>query len=242
MAFAKMNSPLPLVITIDGPAASGKTSVSRELARRLGWPWVSTGAFYRGLAYLAQQRGADLASEEALVRLAADPQFKVVLTPAKTCVFVDGRDVTEEIGSEDVGQLASQLSGLPQVRLALLKGQRDCAHGVKGLVAEGRDCGTVVFPNAKVKFFLTANSMDRANRRAKEKGRDAKTLHAEQKKRDAQDAGRKAAPMLASTDSFTLDTTRMSFLEVVETVEKLVSERLQLDPNLDKPGGHLHKE
>jgi cytidylate kinase len=213
------------VVTIDGPAASGKSSVSREVARRFGWRWVSTGAFYRGLAYIADHLGIDMTDEEAVMQLAQSPNWSVQMRPERTCVFLENRDVTDEIGREHIGSLASQISSFPRVRTALLDAQRRCASGLQGLVAEGRDCGTVVFPSAQVKVFLTARAEDRAARRALEEGRDLTQTITDQKLRDAQDAGRKAAPMQASSDSFTIDTTKMNLSEVVECVVALINAR-----------------
>lgn len=219
------------ILTIDGPAASGKSSVSRELARRFGWSWVSTGAFYRGLAYVAHVRGTDLANEDALVELAnkmseSGSTWQIKLTADQTLVFLDGKDVTEEIGREHVGSLASKISSFPKLRRALLEAQRHCANGISGLIAEGRDCGTVVFPNAQLKVFLTARAEDRAARRARDEGADFRQLIDEQKQRDHQDSSRKIAPMQASQDSFTIDTSDLGFSEVVSRIESLVRERL----------------
>ena len=210
------------IVTIDGPAASGKSSVSREVARRFGWNWVSTGAFYRGLAYIAFVKKADLKDEAGLVRLAKSTEWAVKMTPEQTGVTMGGREVTDDIGREEVGSLASKISSFPNVRAALLDAQRQCATGVDGLIAEGRDCGTVVFPRANVKIFLTARAEDRAARRALEEGREVDHLISEQKKRDAQDANRKAAPLQAPPDAHIIDTTDMSLMEVVEKVEELV--------------------
>jgi CMP/dCMP kinase len=223
---------MPVIVTIDGPAASGKSSVSRELARRMGWSWVSTGAFYRGLGYVAYQNSAGVsglfADEEFLVQLAYSHDWSVKMTTEETRVVYKDRDVTSEIGKEEIGIIASKISSFPRVRAALLEAQRHCAVGVKGLVAEGRDCGTVVFPRAQVKIFLTARAEDRAARRALEEGRDLEQTISDQKRRDAQDANRKAAPMAAPADSHTIDTTTMGFIEVVEAVEAIV--RAQMAP------------
>ncbi len=216
------------IVTIDGPAASGKTSVSRELANRLGWQWVSTGAFYRGLAYVAQQLNIDFTDEGAIARLVDNSEWEVRMDHEKTRVVLHGKDVTNEINREEVGSLASKISSFPKVRAALLEAQRRCVKGVNGLVAEGRDCGTVVFPAADVKFFLTARSEDRAARRAQEQGKTMEETHDLQKVRDAQDANRKAAPMQASSDSFTVDTSDLNFMEVVAKVEKEVRRQLNL--------------
>lgn len=211
------------VITIDGPAASGKSSVSRELARHLGWNWVSTGAFYRGLAYVAKESHVDLSSEEALVQLANNPIWEVRMSPENTLVFFRGQDVTQEIFKEEVGSIASVISQYSKVRQALLHAQRDCAARAPGLVAEGRDCGTVVFPQAKVKIYLTANSEDRAARRAQEEGQSVEAAMALQKERDARDTGRTTAPLQIPTDAQVVDTTGLSLEEVIEKVTSIVA-------------------
>ena len=216
----------PVIVTIDGPAASGKSSVSRELARRLGWNWVSTGAFYRGLAFVAHQSRIDLSDENAVVHLAKAVNWSIKPTPDETRVYFNGEDVTNEIAREEIGTIASRISSFPKVRLTLLEAQRHCAKGVAGLVAEGRDCGTVVFPQAQVKIFLTARAEDRAARRAAEEGRDLDQTITDQKQRDDQDANRKAAPMQASADSHTIDTTQLTLDQVIDRVEGLIREKL----------------
>ena len=209
------------VITIDGPAASGKTSVSRELAKRLGWNWVSTGAFYRGLAYVAQQKQVDLKDQKALANICAEGDWHVELTQDHTLVIFQGQDVTSEIFKEQVGSIASQISQYPEVRAALLKAQRDMAlvDGL-GLIAEGRDCGTVVFPKADFKVYLTARSEDRAMRRAMEQGEDVEKTLSEQKIRDKQDSTRKSAPLQIPEGAFVVDTSTMDLSTVVSHIEQ----------------------
>lgn len=218
------------VVTIDGPAASGKSSVSRELARRLGWKWVSTGTFYRGLAWAANELGLDLSDEGALVAFAASGRWKVELTAPTTCFYLDGVDRTDDISKESVGSLASRISSYPRVRLALLDAQRQCARLGSGLIAEGRDCGTVVFPQAQVKVFLTARAEDRAQRRALEEGRSLQATITEQERRDHQDASRKTAPMVAPDGAHQIDTTGSTLEEVVEKIENLVRATIQIHP------------
>lgn len=208
------------VITIDGPAASGKSSVSRELARLLSVPWVSTGAFYRGLAYAALQLGLDLKDKEALTDLAMSDHWKVVMTPEKTRVLFENHDVTEFISQEQVGNVASQISHYPEVRSSLLDHQRQCALQAGGLVAEGRDCGTVVFPQAEVKVYLTASSEHRAQRRAQELGLDQRELVVQQKQRDEQDSTRKVAPLQVPPDALVVDTTQLSLSDVVQKIHQ----------------------
>ncbi len=217
-----------MVITIDGPAASGKSSVSRELAHRLGWKWVSTGAFYRGLAFVADALKYNMQDEKALAQLARSSSWQVVMGHEKTSVLFEGRDVTDEISLEEVGNLASQISSHPEVRRALLDAQRQCVVGLPGLVAEGRDCGTVVFPQADLKIFLTARAENRAARRAKDEGRSVAETQDAQRIRDSQDANRKEAPMAASLDAYTIDTSALNFMEVVLKVENLVKAHLGL--------------
>ncbi|HWU43694.1 MAG TPA: (d)CMP kinase [Bdellovibrio sp.] len=211
-----------MVVTIDGPAASGKSSVSRELARRLGWKWVSTGAFYRGLAYAALQLSVDLDDVETLAQLTNNSVWSVELAPERTKVFFREQDVTDQISHEDVGNFASKISHYPAVRKALLEAQRNCAQGSHGLVAEGRDCGTVVFPQAEAKVFLTASSEHRAARRASELGLDQDDMVKAQKQRDHQDSTRKVAPMTIPENAFVLDSTDLSLEEVVDQIEKFV--------------------
>lgn len=211
------------VITIDGPAASGKTSVSRELAKKLGWNWVSTGAFYRGLAFVAKKKQLDLKNPKALAEACLDSDWFVKLTTDHTLVYYMGEDVTSEIFKEEVGSIASQISQYSEVRSALLKAQRDMADidGL-GLIAEGRDCGTVVFPNADFKVYLTARSEDRAMRRAMEQGADVEKTLTQQKKRDEQDSTRKSAPLQIPEGAIVVDTSTMDLSGVVSHIEQKI--------------------
>lgn len=217
------------VVTIDGPAASGKTSVSRELAKRLGWSWVSTGAFYRGLAFAALETKANLEDERALAALANQRDvWAVKMDDEQTSVHFKGRDVTDLIFREDVGSVASKISHFPQVRSALLGAQRACSETTEGLVAEGRDCGTVVFPTAEAKIYLTASQENRAERRAREQGANAEEIIGAQKQRDEQDSTRKAAPMKVPEQALVLDSTNLGFEDVVGEVEKFVRSKLSV--------------
>lgn len=211
------------VITIDGPAASGKTSVSRELAKKLGYGWVSTGAFYRGLGYAALKLDIDIQDELALANLAHSNIWSVDMQDEKTHVFFQGVDVTTEIAHEDVGSIASRVSHFPKVRQALLEGQRNCVQRAEknhknGLVAEGRDCGTVVFPDADLKVYLTADQENRAARRAMELGLSKEDMVAAQAVRDQQDSNRKAAPLAVAPDALVVDATHISINEVVDAI------------------------
>ncbi len=220
--------PVVPVVTIDGPAASGKSSLSRELARRLGFAWISTGAFYRGLAFVAHAESVDIHNESSMASLSLSAIWSVQMAEKMTHVFLKGQDVTEEIFRENIGNMASTISQYPLVRQTLLDAQRRCALNVKGLVAEGRDCGSVVFPNAKVKIYLTASPLDRAARRAKEEGRSVDETISEQKIRDQQDSSRKAAPLQIPADSLVVDNSDLSFEAVVKKVEDHVRKVLKL--------------
>ncbi|MBY0555309.1 (d)CMP kinase [bacterium] len=214
------------VITIDGPAASGKSSVSRGLAKLFSIPWVSTGAFYRGLAYVAIQTNVNLEDKEALTELAMSNVWKVVMAQEKTQVWFKDQDVTDFIFKEDVGNVASKISHYPEVRSSLLDHQRQCAFMERGLVAEGRDCGTVVFPQAEVKVYLTASSEHRAQRRAQELGLDQKELAVQQKQRDEQDSTRKVAPLQVPKDALVVDTTQMSLNDAIDQIYQFAKEKI----------------
>ncbi len=214
------------VITIDGPAASGKSSVSRELAKKIQIPWVSTGAFYRGLGYAAIQSKVALKDPIALSELCSSDIWRIQMTPERTQVWYKDQNVTDQISQEQVGNVASQISHYPEVRQSLLDHQRGCALNQKGLIAEGRDCGTVVFPHAEVKIYLTARSDSRAHRRAQELGMDEKTTAELQKQRDEQDSTRKAAPLQVPEDALVVDTSEISLDQVVAQIEDFLQDRL----------------
>lgn len=203
------------IVTIDGPAASGKSTVSRELAKALGWQWVSTGAFYRGLAYVASELQIPATDVDGLLKLIHSPKWEVRMELAGTDVLFEGRVVTHLIHSEKVGQLASQISQISRLRQELLAPQRACAKA-PGLVAEGRDCGTVVFPGALVKVYLTASSEARAQRRALEKGLEVQEIRDSQKERDRQDQTRAAAPLQIPERAIVVDTNELKVEQVVQ--------------------------
>ncbi len=215
------------VITIDGPAASGKSSVSRELARILNWSWVSTGSFYRGLAYVAKEKNLSFDDENALANLAISKEWEVRMETERTAVYFHMRDVTTEAHSEDMGSYASKVAQYPKVRQALLQAQRDCAQNVRGLIAEGRDCGSVVFPNASLKVYLTASSENRAQRRAKESGQSADEILQQQVLRDARDKERKTAPLQIAPNSHIIDTGNLSLRQVVEVLANLYQTQIK---------------
>ncbi|OQW53437.1 MAG: cytidylate kinase [Proteobacteria bacterium SG_bin7] len=212
-----------LLITIDGPSASGKSSISRRLAKELGINWVSTGNFYRGVAFMASRLKVDLGDEDAIVEVIKNEDWSIDLTEENTLFRFLGEDLTSQLSLEEVGAIASKISSFPKVRKALLQSQRDCLkRSPKGLVAEGRDCGTVVFPDASVKIYLTADSSDRAKRRALEEGKSVKETRQAQKERDLKDQTRNIAPLQVPPGSEVVDTTGLSLDEAAAQVISLV--------------------
>jgi cytidylate kinase len=213
------------VITIDGPTASGKGSVAERVGAALGFYVLDSGALYRLTALAADRAGIDPADEPRLAQVAAvlDPHFK------GGRVTMDGVDVTDTIREERVGNLASTIAPFPALRAALLDRQR-AFQRLPGLVADGRDMGTVVFPEAGLKVFLVADVEARADRRLKqliEKGIPANlaVLLRELRERDARDAGRKTAPLAAAADAVTIDSSRLDLEAVVSRVLALARER-----------------
>ena len=228
MRVDSMREERNLVITVDGPAASGKTSMSRELAEKLGWKWVSTGAFYRGLAYVLMQLSVDLDNEDAVVEACRSSNWSVRTGAERTLCYYNDLEITDHIYSESVGTVASQVSVYPKVREILLGSQRNCLVLGQGLVAEGRDCGTVVFPAAPLKVYLTAKSESRALRRVEEQGGAVEDILAAQKQRDRQDSSRKVAPMEIPEGALVVDTSELDLMQVVEKVEKKARETFKV--------------
>jgi cytidylate kinase len=213
------------VITIDGPTASGKGSVADGVAKALGFHVLDSGALYRLTALDAERHGIDLDDEAELASraLALEPTF------TSSRIFMDDRDVTDEIRAERVGNLASAIAPFPALRAALLDRQR-AFQRPPGLVADGRDMGTIVFPEAALKIFLVAGVAARAERRHRqlmERGMttDLDVLLRELHARDARDAGRKVAPLVAAADAITIDSSNLGLDEVIAAVLDLAGQR-----------------
>jgi CMP/dCMP kinase len=224
----------PLIIAIDGPSGAGKSTLGRRLARELGLLYIDTGAMYRAVALAATRAGVDLSDAVAVAEVARRASIRLEGDPESLRVLLDGRDVSEEIRGEGAGGAASVVSAIPDVRREMVRRQREMGAG-GGVVLDGRDIGTVVFPAADAKFFLTARPEERARRRFDE-GRAAtreqsfeETL-ADLNERDRRDSTRDDSPLRAASDAVVIDTTELSIDEVFQRMLQVVRER--------QTGGH----
>ncbi len=216
------------VITIDGPSGSGKGTIATLLAERLGWAILDSGALYRLVGYSAEKAGIGLDQVGKLCEIAKN--LNVVFKGER--ILLDGIDVSMDIRTETAGNMASKVAAIPEVRAALLEWQRSFARE-PGLVADGRDMGSVVFPNAPVKVFLTATAEERANRRykqLKEKGISVslRDLVMDIRERDERDRNREVAPLVAPVAALELESTSLSIDEVLERVLEHVRNRLPI--------------
>lgn len=209
-----------LVIAIDGPSGAGKSTVARRLADRLGYIYIDTGAMYRAVGWKARREGLDLADEAGLASLCTRTDVTIRNEGGTVGVFVDGVDVSGEIRTPEMGMVASTVSKSPAVRARLLALQRELGNR-GGVVMDGRDIGTVVFPDADWKFFLDASPEERGRRRYRElaaKGMDVdqQTITREIRERDQQDRGRALAPLKQADDAMLIDSSNMTIDEVME--------------------------
>lgn len=214
------------VLTIDGPSGSGKGTLAQRMAEKLGWHYLDSGAIYRVLALAALRHAIDLTDERALTVLAEKLNVQFLLAQGQLQVMLEDVDVSLLIRSEQAGNAASKVAALPAVRVALLQRQRDFRQA-PGLVTDGRDMGTVVFPDAPFKVFLTASVEVRAQRRykqLKEKGigSNLSALVAEISERDERDTQRQVAPLRPAADAVILDSTQLGIEAVVEKVSALI--------------------
>jgi cytidylate kinase len=218
-----------MVIAIDGPAGAGKSSVAKRVAQALGYRYLDTGALYRALAWKAMQRGLRPQDTRYIIEMTRETRVELQQSNGEQRVLVDGEDVTEAIRVPEVGNLASPISAIPEVREILLDWQREFGRQ-GGIVAEGRDTGTVVFPHAEVKIFLTASLDERARRRHKELLERGINISFEQVKldmeaRDQRDSTRHVAPLRPAPDAVLINTDHMSLDEVVEEVLRICRAR-----------------
>jgi len=223
-----MDASRGVTVAIDGPAGSGKSTVSKEVARRLGYAYVDTGAMYRAVALLGMRRGLAESDRAGFIEEAARAQMEFRITGSGQRFFVSGEDLTDAVRDPDVGALSSPVSAVPEVRRYLTAAQQRLAAG-GGVVMEGRDIGTVVCPQAEVKAFVTATPEERARRRhleLKAKGEDLtqEEVLAEITERDRRDAGRDVAPLRKADDAVELVTDGMTIDEVVQRIVDLVRE------------------
>ncbi len=214
------------MVAIDGPSGSGKSSTSREVARRLGLRYLDTGAQFRAMTVWMLDHGIDLTDSEAIARHAGDAVVESGTDPEEPTIAVDGADVSVRIRSAEVTSHVSAVAAVPEVRTRLLELQR-AIIGEGGIVVEGRDIGSVVAPDAEMKVFLSADPAARAERRTAENGGGTvEATQADLLRRDQVDSGRTAAPLLMADGAVHLDTTPYTLEEVVEQVVALVQERV----------------
>lgn len=219
-----------LIITLDGPAGAGKSTVAWSLAKRLGLEFLDTGAMYRGLSAKCVERGIDPVAEDyAVVELARHSEFRFDWTQDPPRLTVGGTDVTDRLRDSDVTGQVSDVAAIGGVRQVMVREQRRMGSEHPRLVTEGRDQGSVVFPNAEVKFYLDASSSVRAKRRAEQlraagKKADLKQIRENILERDRKDSSRKDAPLICPEDARRIDTSDMTLEEVVDLLEGLVKE------------------
>jgi cytidylate kinase len=220
-------SPRKLTIAIDGPAGAGKSTIASRLARKLGYVNLESGAMYRALALKAIDRDASFDDEDALVKLAEHSRIQLEPTIGGNRTLLDGKDVSSRIRERDVSEAASRISVHPKVREWMVARQRELGAG-GGVVMEGRDIGTQVFPHADLKIFLDADPVVREQRRMEQqkiKGEVAANVAAELRERDRRDRTRAASPLVAAGDAVVINSTALSEDEVLTRVEDLVKQK-----------------
>ncbi len=220
-----------LIIAIDGPAASGKSTTAQLLAQKLGYVYIDTGAMYRACALKAKKMGIDINDEESIRELLDDIDIRIENHNSKNRIFLDGEDVSEDIRADDISALASAISAIPAVRYKMVELQRKMGEK-GGVILDGRDIGTFVFPTAEVKFFLTANPEVRAKRRwleLQQKGinKDFSEVLADLVKRDNNDSQRALAPLKKADDAIEVDTSNMTIEEQTDYLYQIIRSRME---------------
>ena len=223
--------PNGLIIAIDGPSGAGKSTITRLLSKRLGYLYIDTGAMYRAVALAVQRTGCSIVDDETLAGVCREVEIAFVRTDGRCHVLLNGEDISEAIRTPEISLLTSKISARKAVRDILVGLQRELGKD-GGVVLEGRDIGTVVFPDADVKFFLSASAEERGMRRyleLKAKGEDVhleKTI-AEVAQRDEQDARREHAPLCRADDAINIDSTKLSIEGVLDLMEETINEKLK---------------
>lgn len=220
-----------LIIAIDGPAASGKSTTAQLLAEKLGYVYIDTGAMYRACALKAKKMGIDINDEESIRELLDDIDIRIENHNSKNRIFLDGEDVSEDIRADDISALASAISAIPAVRYKMVELQRKMGEK-GGVILDGRDIGTFVFPTAEVKFFLTASPEIRAKRRwleLQQKGinKDFSEVLADLVKRDNNDSQRALAPLKKADDAIEVDTSNMTIEEQTDYLYQIIRSRME---------------
>jgi len=220
-----------LIIAIDGPAASGKSTTAQLLAQKLGYVYIDTGAMYRACALKAKKMGIDINDEESIRELLDDIDIRIENHNSKNRIFLDGEDISEDIRADDISALASAISAIPAVRYKMVELQRKMGEK-GGVILDGRDIGTFVFPTAEVKFFLTASPEVRAKRRwleLKQKGinKDFSEVLADLVKRDNNDSQRALAPLKKADDAIEVDTSNMTIEEQTDCLYQIIRSRME---------------
>ena len=234
MVYALAPSDGPIIITIDGPAGTGKSTVARQLAARLGLDFLDTGAMYRAAAAIAIDRAIDLGDHESLVRLAADADLHFDWSSDPPSLLAWGASIDHRLREPDVTAIVSPIAGIPLLRKLMVQKQREIGIEHRRLVTEGRDQGSVVFPDAPVKFYLDASPEVRAVRRVQQLRKagqfpDAELVLADIIARDHSDSTRSDGPLVCPPDAIRVDTSTIPFEGVVDELERLVRERVNVD-------------
>lgn len=203
------------IITIDGLASSGKSTLSQKLSEKLGWSWLSTGVLYRGMAYVGYIENF---TEEKYLSFFKSRDWFIKLTDTQSLFFYKGQDISTQLYQKSIDEKASFFSSHPLYRKELIPVQRSFYKAQKGLILEGRDCGSILFPSAPLKIFLTASDQVRAKRRAKDREEPAKVILQSQKNRDQRDQNRPFAPVIRPKDALCLDSERYTLDQLVEVV------------------------
>ena len=220
-----------MIVAVDGPAGAGKSSVCADVCKKMGWTYVNTGILYRAIAYLLDQRALSEPNENELSMVIEDFKNHYRWEPESQSLFYKEENITEKLGTAKMGLMASRVGGLALVREKLLPLQRALSlKSPVGAIVDGRDIGTVVFPDADLKIYMTASLEERARRRMQQLGQGAEfeTIKSEIYKRDQKDQGRDAAPLMQAKDALVFDTSKMGVETAVESLTSLIKEKLKI--------------